>query len=37
MITLKLISNMNTNEISQSNNLINTYFDNSCDYKCGFI
>jgi len=29
MITLKLISNMDTSEISQANKLINKYFDNN--------
>lgn len=39
MITLKLISNMNANEISQSNNLIDTYFDNNrfTDYKSAIL
>jgi len=39
MITLKLISNMNANEISQSNKLINTYFDNNrfTDYKSAVL
>jgi len=39
MITLKLISNMDTSEISQSNKLINTYFDNNrfTDYKSAVL
>jgi len=39
MITLKLISNMDTSEISQSNKLINTYFDNNRfnDYKSAIL